>query len=99
MAAVETKVPGYFTDKMTIGDGTDDADGFGTKTLVLKVCVRAEREKGSVGRGSPRTCAAGPRSTRPASDPTAHARRRPLLPPLPLSPSPREAAFQPSATA
>ena len=47
MAAVETKVPGYFTDKMTIGDGTDDADGFGTKTLVLKVCVRAEGEKGS----------------------------------------------------
>ena len=32
MAAVETKVPGYFTDKMTIGqetDADDDADGFG----------------------------------------------------------------------
>ena len=40
MAAVETKVPGYFTDKMSIGEETaadDDADGFGTKALVLKV--------------------------------------------------------------
>ena len=37
MAAVETKVPGYFTDKMTIGEAENDSDGFGTKTLVLKV--------------------------------------------------------------
>lgn len=34
MAAVETKVPGYFTDKMD-EDGEDE-DDFGTKTLVLK---------------------------------------------------------------
>lgn len=37
MAAVETKVPGYFTDKMTIGETENDSDGFGTKTLILKV--------------------------------------------------------------
>ena len=35
MAAVETKVPGYFTDKMKPVD--DDADGFGTNNLTLKV--------------------------------------------------------------
>ena len=34
MAAVETKVPGYFTDKMNIPE--DDKEGFGTRTLVLK---------------------------------------------------------------
>ena len=35
MAAVETKVPGYFTERMTIPE--DDKEGFGTRTLVLKV--------------------------------------------------------------
>ena len=39
MAAVETKVPGYFTDKMHIGEADDHPDGFGTRTLVLKVSV------------------------------------------------------------
>ena len=44
MAAVETKVPGYFTDKMTIGETENDSDGFGTKTLVLKVRARCSTE-------------------------------------------------------
>ena len=48
MAAVETKVPGYFTDKMTVGE-TEEEDGFGTKTLILKVrrprCARRQRVK------------------------------------------------------
>ena len=35
MAAVETKVPGYFTERMVVPE--DDKDGFGTRTLVLKV--------------------------------------------------------------
>ena len=34
MAAVETKVPGYFTDHLKAEE--DDKDGFGTRTLVLK---------------------------------------------------------------
>ena len=34
MAAVETKVPGHFTDKMDPAD--DPAEGFGTYTMVLK---------------------------------------------------------------
>ena len=37
MAAVETKVPGYFTDHLKAEE--DDKDGFGTRTLVLKVCA------------------------------------------------------------
>ena len=39
MAAVETKVPGYFTDRMELPD--DREDGFGTRTLTLKVRVLA----------------------------------------------------------
>ena len=35
MAAVETKVPGYFTDRVQTEE--DDKEGFGTRTLVLKV--------------------------------------------------------------
>ena len=35
MAAVETKVPGHFTNSRT--DEEDTSEGFGTHTLVLKV--------------------------------------------------------------
>ena len=41
MAAVETKVPGYFTERMKVED--DDKDGFGTRNLVLKVRLLASR--------------------------------------------------------
>ena len=41
MAAVETKVPGYFTERMKVEE--DDKDGFGTRNLVLKVRRRASR--------------------------------------------------------
>ena len=45
MAAVETKVPGYFTDRMDVPE--DDKDGFGTRTLVLKERARPmERDVG-----------------------------------------------------
>ena len=39
MAAVETKVPGHFTERLKAED--DDDDGFGTRTLVLKVSRHA----------------------------------------------------------
>jgi hypothetical protein len=38
MAAVETKVPGYFTERLQPVE--DDKDGFGTHNLVLKVSER-----------------------------------------------------------
>ena len=41
MAAVETKVPGYFTERMVVPE--DDKDGFGTRTLVLKVRNHEDR--------------------------------------------------------
>ena len=49
MAAVETKVPGYFTERMVVPE--DDKDGFGTRTLVLK--VRASHQSHSTNAHTP----------------------------------------------